>query len=87
MNIMLGPEASKLVEAKLKSGQYASPEAVVLAGLQVLIQQPEDALKPGEMEALLAQGEASFLRDGPVPGEEAFKRLERLSEERRGRRG
>jgi putative addiction module CopG family antidote len=36
MNIALSPETQKLLEEKLKSGEYRSPDEVVHAALEVL---------------------------------------------------
>ena len=38
MNIALSPQTQKLLEEKLKSGAYASPDAVVHAALEALDQ-------------------------------------------------
>jgi len=84
MAIELGTKARKLIEQRVKSGRYASADAVVLAAIAHL-----DAAErfgdfaPGEMDRLLAEGEESLRKDGPVPGEEVFANLRRRSARRR----
>lgn len=81
MNLTLTPEIRKLVERNMERGGYATPEEAILAGMAALEQQMElGDFAPGEMDRLLAQGEASgeFL-DGD-------KVLEELRELRRGPR-
>src|SRR5215218_3674888 len=70
MNISLSPDVQKLLEARMREGGYASPEDVILAALGAL-QQVQDFgdFAPGELDALLAEGEAS---GPPMDGEQAF---------------
>lgn len=84
MQLALGEEARRLIEMKVKSGRYDSAEAVVLAGLQSLMQQPEDELEDGELEALLAEAEQSIAEEGTVDADQVFRRLEERSAKRRG---
>lgn len=73
MNINLNANAKKLVEKKLKSGNYATPEDVVLAGLNLLSTPPWDDFEPGELSALIEEGEESIRRFGTIDGAEAFR--------------
>ena len=78
MKITLPPKARKLVNDRLKSGRYGSPEEVVLAGLASLRQQEElGAFSPGELERFVAEGESSIEREGTVSAEEVFSALRR----------
>ena len=38
MNVALNPELEKLVQEKVRSGAYATPEAVVESALQLLLE-------------------------------------------------
>ncbi|MDB5290186.1 MAG: hypothetical protein JWL69_1427 [Phycisphaerales bacterium] len=71
MTIVLSPEMSQLVEQKLKTGEYESAEAVVLAGLRAL-DQLDDDFAPGELDRLLSEADESVAKDGTLDGEEAF---------------
>lgn len=58
MTVILSDETRKLIEDQIKRGAYASVDEVVLAGLASLRQQETvGEFAPGEMDALLAQGE------------------------------
>lgn len=72
MNVLLKPELEQFVDEQVKSGRYASTEDVFAAALMRLKQQPADAFDfaPGEMDALIAEGEASFARGETVSMEE-----------------
>ncbi len=78
VSVNLNKNARKLVQQKLKSGNYAPPEDVVLAGLNLLSAVPWDKLEPGELAALVDEGEESIRQYGTIDGAEAFRsRLER----------
>ncbi|CAN5426220.1 hypothetical protein BH10CYA1_BH10CYA1_59440 [soil metagenome] len=70
----LSPEVQKLIDAKVKSGQFATPDDVVAAALLTLEQQEwlGDFAK-GELETLLRDGEKSISEDGTLDGDEAFQ--------------
>jgi Arc/MetJ-type ribon-helix-helix transcriptional regulator len=85
MNVSLGPTAEELIQQKLESGQYSSPEDVVLAGPGALDRQAQDDFAPGELDALIAQGEASLQAHGPIPAEQVFEELRQISQQRRSR--
>lgn len=84
MNIAVGPKAEELIRQKLASGQYATAEEVVLAGLAALDQQAADDFAPGELEALIAKGEASLQSQGPIPAKQVYEELRQMSRQRRG---
>jgi putative addiction module CopG family antidote len=88
MNLSLKPALRQFVEGKLKSGEYASAEDVVEAGLAALRQQENwGKFEAGELDRLLAEGERSIRREGTVEAERVFAELRRRSRERkRGRK-
>ncbi len=74
MNIMLSSDIQKLIDERVKSGTYATPEDVVAAAILTLDQQEWFAdFAPGEIDELLAEGERSIAQEGMVDGEEAFR--------------
>lgn len=80
MKLALDPEVQKLIAERVESGKYASPEDVIAAALVVLDQQERFGdFAPGELSALLAEGEASIAAEGTLSGEDAYQ-------QRRGRR-
>jgi putative addiction module CopG family antidote len=85
MNVTLSPDTQKLIEDRMKSGGYSTPEEVIRAGLASLQQgETHGDFAPGELEELLAQGERSIAERGTVPAETVFAELLRRSEQRRG---
>lgn len=75
MNLSLDPQLKKLIEERVNSGQYATPEDVVSAALLTLDQHERFAdFDPGELDGLLAEGERSIEQEGTLDGEEAFQR-------------
>lgn len=84
MNLSLNPEMQRYVEEKVRSGEYASPEQVLEAGLVALKQQDSFGdFAPGELDELLAEGERSIEREGTIPASEVFEQMRRRSEQRR----
>jgi Arc/MetJ-type ribon-helix-helix transcriptional regulator len=80
MKISLDSALEKLIAKRVKSGKYASPEAVLAAALFTLDQQEQFGdFAPGELDALIAEGERSIHEEGTIDGEQAYK-------ERRGQR-
>jgi Arc/MetJ-type ribon-helix-helix transcriptional regulator len=74
MNLPLDPEVQKLIDERVKSGRYATPEDVVAAALLTLDQQEWlGEVVPGELDQLLAEGEQSIAQDGTLDGNEAFQ--------------
>ena len=70
----LDPKLQKLIDERVKSGKYASPEDVVAAALLTLDQQERFGdFAVGELDDLLAEGERSIEKDGPLDGDEAFR--------------
>jgi len=75
MNISLTPKLKKFVDKKVKAGDYASPEDVVCAAVERLMQ--ED-FAPGELAALVAVGEAELQRGDVIDGEEVFNEMREM---------
>ena len=74
MPITLPAEVEKLVHEKVESGAYDSPEAVVRAAFDAL--QHQEAFgdfAPGELDDLLAEGEASIAAEGTLDGDAAYQ--------------
>jgi putative addiction module CopG family antidote len=73
MQITIPADVEKVVQEKLDSGAFANAEEVVRAALLALQQQADNGdIASGELDALLAEGEASIERDGMLDGEAAF---------------
>ncbi len=71
----LDPKVQKLIDERVKSGQYATPEDVVAAALLTLDQQEcLGDFAQGELNELLTVGEVSIALDGPLDGDGAIKR-------------
>jgi putative addiction module CopG family antidote len=70
----LDPKLQQLIDERVKSGKYASPEDVVAAALLTLDQQERFGdFAAGELDDLLAEGERSIKTDGTLDGDEAFR--------------
>ena len=73
MNLSLDPEVQKLIDERVKSGRYATPEDVVAAALLTLDQQEWlGDFSPGEVDAMLAEGERSIEQQDTLDGHDAF---------------
>jgi len=72
----LPPDIQKLVDERVLSGRYATSEDVVRAGLS-LLQQTEQlgSFAPGELDAMLAEGEADIAAGNVVDADEFFAEL------------
>ena len=67
MELSLNTKAQKLISDRVNSGKYASPEDVVTAALVALTHEEDFGdFAPGELDALIAEGEAS---GPPISGE------------------
>jgi antitoxin ParD1/3/4 len=86
MTIVLKPELEQLVREQLEAGRYHSPDEVLEAALGRLVEEAEaDDFAPGEMEELLAAGEADIQRGNVSDAEAVFERMrQRSAEFRRG---
>lgn len=60
MNMPITPDVQRLIERRMASGHYATPDDVLRAALHSLEQEEElGEFVPGELDALLAEGEQS----------------------------
>jgi putative addiction module CopG family antidote len=62
MRLTLSPATEQFIRQMVKSGQYLNPTHVVEAAVATLKQY--DDFPPGELERLIAEGEASGYLDG-----------------------
>jgi Arc/MetJ-type ribon-helix-helix transcriptional regulator len=83
---MRGRSLQKLIDERVNSGRYSSPEEVVEAAVLALEQLETvgdfDAGEPAWSDDLLAEGEQSIEQEGTLDGEDAF----RLRAQRRAQR-
>jgi putative addiction module CopG family antidote len=84
MNVSLKPAVQKLIDERVNSGQYSSPEEVVEAAVLALDQiENFGEFEAGELDHLLAEGEQSINRDGTLDGDDAYhRRAERRAQRR-----
>ncbi len=75
MTLLLSKRIKKVIEEKVRSGQYERAEDVVSAAIGSLISQEDFGdFKGGELNKLLAAGERSIRRAGTLDGDEALRR-------------
>jgi len=85
INLFLDPEMQRRIEERVKSGKYATAEDVVCAALLTLDQQESFGdFAPGELNALLAEGERSIAKDGTLDGDEAFRQRQARRSSKQG---
>jgi len=85
MNLSLEPGVQKLIDERVKSGKYSTPEDVVAAAIIALDQLEHfGEFDTGELDSLLAEGEQSIEQDGTLDGAEAFRlRAQRRADRRK----
>lgn len=84
MSVQIKPEFQKFIDDQIRAGRYDSPEAVVEAGLATLEQQARYGdFAPGQLDRLLAEGEADIQNGNLHDGDEVFNELDQLSAARR----
>jgi Arc/MetJ-type ribon-helix-helix transcriptional regulator len=75
MNLSPSTTIQKLIDERVKSGKYATPEDVVAAAILTLDQQEQFGdFEPGELDRRLAKGEQSIEQEGTLDGDKAFIR-------------
>ena len=75
MNLALKPDVQELIDERVTSGKYATPEDVVAAAILALDQQEQFGdFAAGELAELLAEGERSIAQEGTLDGDEAYQR-------------
>lgn len=73
MSVILNDRTQRLIEEQLGRGGYATPDDVVQAALASLNQQQNlGGFAPGELDALLALGEADIERGDLLDGDQAL---------------
>ena len=83
MKITLSSRTQKLLESQMKSGGYEAADDAISAGLHLLEQQEKLAgFKPGELAAILAEGERSIQQEGRLDGNAAFAERRRRRQTR-----
>lgn len=86
MQISLSARFRKLIDDRVRSGKYATPEDVVKAALTTLDQNDRFGdFAPGELNQLIEEGEESLKRDGPISSQSVFKELRQRSARRRAK--
>ena len=77
MNIVLSPETQKLLEERMRSGRFATPDEAVRAALQTLGDVEGDALEDLDTEtrAAIDRAEAQGDRDEGRPWEQVRDEL------------
>jgi antitoxin ParD1/3/4 len=86
MNLSLPPKVQRLINARIKSGKYRTPEDVVAAAVCALDHQESFGdFAPGELDQLLAEGERDIASGNVLEGQEAFAELQRLTSRKRNK--
>jgi antitoxin ParD1/3/4 len=84
MKLSLPLPIQALIDDRVKSGKYSTPEAVIAAAMLMLEQHEKlQEFAPGEIDALLAEGERDIDRGDVMDADEVFAELKRLSDQRR----
>lgn len=85
MILSLKPDVQKLIDDRVASGQYSTPEDVVAAAVISLDQKEQFGdFDTGELGNLLSEGERSIELEGMLDGDEAFRlRCERRAQKRK----
>ena len=85
MNLSLPPQIRELIEQRVRSGKYRSIEDVVAAAVSTLEQQEQAGeFAPGELEALIEDGEGS---GEALDGEQVFRELHELRQRGQSKAG
>ncbi len=85
MKLSLPPRIQKLIDERVESGRYKTPEDVVAAAMANLDQQESlGDFEPGEFEQLLDEGEQS---GSPLDGEQVLAELRALRATGRAKAG
>jgi putative addiction module CopG family antidote len=84
VHVRLPAELEKFVEAKLRSGGYASADQVMEDALARW--KAQEQIDPAELRSLVAEGQASADRGELVDSEEVFKEIEHKSRQRQKKR-
>jgi putative addiction module CopG family antidote len=78
MSVTLTPELEKYIDDQVKAGRYGSPEELLSAAILQLKQSEQvGAFAPGELDGLLAEGEADIGRGDTVDAEQVREHFRR----------
>jgi putative addiction module CopG family antidote len=75
MNITLTPSLAKFVKQQVKEGRYESVDHVMTAAVARLMQDDDLQFAPGELQALVDEGEADIRRGDVFTLQEVRKYL------------
>jgi Arc/MetJ-type ribon-helix-helix transcriptional regulator len=78
MTIVLNKELEKLVQEKVKSGAYASPEAMISTAIARLLES-ESEFAPGELDDLVKVGTDDLDRGDTFDGKQVFDEIREKS--------
>jgi putative addiction module CopG family antidote len=85
MNLSLPAHIQKLIEERVRSGRYSTPEDVVVAAIASLdLQESSADFESGELERLLDEGEQS---GKPIDADDVFREVRALRERHQTRAG
>jgi len=76
MNIVLSPETQVLLEARMKEGDYSSPDDAIRVALKTLEGEAIEDLD-SETQSAIERAEAQAARGEGIPVDEAFAFLRR----------
>lgn len=80
MTVTLPSDVQKMVEEQLAAGAYSTVEDVLRAGVVALSAQTSFGdFAPGELDALIAEGEERLRQHGSIPADEVFDRIREKS--------
>jgi Arc/MetJ-type ribon-helix-helix transcriptional regulator len=83
MSITLSKKVNQMIDDRVKSGMYRTPQDVVLAAFASLEQQERVGdFAPGELDKLLAVADEEIDRGELLDGEAAFRERRRLRKRR-----
>ena len=74
MNVMLTPETQRLLERRMKEGDYSSPDEVIRVALETLEGETLEELDD-QTQAAIERAEGQADRGEGIPVDEAFARL------------
>jgi putative addiction module CopG family antidote len=84
MNLALPDSIKRLIEERVRSGRYDSPEEVVAAAVTQLDQQDQAAtFPPGTLDAAIAEGEVDIAKGDVLDLDDVFDQLRTISARRR----
>lgn len=83
MKVELSPQWQEFIRRKLESGDYSSADEVLAAALLALEGQDAGDFRPGELDALLDEGERSLAEGGGRFADDVFDALKRRRHARR----